>query len=75
MRELGILRRRNHYEMMAISLLYFQSKSELVGGNSCDSVGGWCRCVFCYSATKLENNLEQRYAIKFCVKLREGAKN
>jgi hypothetical protein len=30
--------------------------------------------VFCYSVTKLENNnLGQRYAIKFCVRLGEGA--
>jgi hypothetical protein len=30
--------------------------------------------MFCYSATNLEkNNVEQSYAIKFCVKLRESA--
>jgi hypothetical protein len=30
--------------------------------------------MFCYSVTNLENNnLEQHYAIKFCVKLGEGA--
>jgi hypothetical protein len=73
MGELGILGRRNHYEMIATSLLYLQSEFELVGVNACGSVDGSCRCMFCYSTTKLENNLEQRYAIKFCVKLREGA--
>jgi hypothetical protein len=29
--------------------------------------------MFCYSVTKMENNFEERCAIKFCVKLREGA--
>jgi hypothetical protein len=30
--------------------------------------------VFCYSFTKMEeDNLEQRYAIKFCVRLGESA--
>jgi hypothetical protein len=31
--------------------------------------------MFCYSVTKIENNLEQRHAIKFCVKLGDGATN
>jgi hypothetical protein len=56
--------------MIATSLLYLQSKSELAGMNTCGS----CRCVFCYSVTKLvKNNLEELCAIKFCVELGEGA--
>jgi hypothetical protein len=31
--------------------------------------------MFGYSVTKVEKNLEQRYAIKFCVKMREGTAN
>jgi hypothetical protein len=34
---------------------------------------GSCKCMFYYSITKMEkNNLKQRYAIRFCVKLWEG---
>jgi hypothetical protein len=56
--------------MIATPLLYLQSKFELAGMNT----RGSRRCMFCYSATTMEkNNLEQLYAIKFCVKLGEVA--
>jgi hypothetical protein len=53
--------------------LYLQSKSELAGMNTYGSV--LVRIdVFCYSVTKMEkNNLEKGHAVKFCIKLREGA--
>jgi hypothetical protein len=73
-RELGSLRRRDRYEMIATSLLYLRSKFELAGMNTCGSVVVRVRVdVFCYSVTKMENNLEQGYSVKFCVRLGEGA--
>jgi hypothetical protein len=72
--ELGIVWRRDSYEMIATSLLYLQSKSELAGMNIYGSVV--VHVDICYSVTTMEKkNLEQHYAIKFYVKLGEDTTN
>jgi hypothetical protein len=73
---MGIQKRQDRCRMIAKSLLYLQSKIELADLNKSEYVWyccGSCRCMHCYSVATMENNnLEQRYAIKFCVELGEG---
>jgi hypothetical protein len=59
--------------MIAISLVYLQSKFELAGIYTCRSVVVRVGVYFVTETKMGKNNLEQRYAIKFCVRLGEGA--
>jgi hypothetical protein len=67
------MRRRDRYEMIATPLLYLQHKSELASMNTFGSVGVRVYVLLRRHTKTENNNLKQRYAIKFCVKLREGA--
>jgi hypothetical protein len=72
--ELGTLQHQDYYEMIATSLRYLQSKSELASMNTCGSVV--VCCMFCHSITKMaKKHLEQHHAIKLCVKLGENTTN
>jgi hypothetical protein len=71
--ELGTLQHQDHYEMIAASLLYLQSKSELASMNTCGSVVVCCK--FCHSITKMAKKHLEHHAIKFFIKLREDATN
>jgi hypothetical protein len=32
----------------------------------------FCRCIFCLQRHKTEEETQQKYALKFCVELRQG---
>jgi hypothetical protein len=59
---------------MIVTILYLQSKFELASMNTCGPVVVRVDVYFVTASQKMEmNNLEEGYAITFCVKLGEGA--